>query len=117
MRHRDAVAGLRIHFLSAIIRNLRQLWSWHARTRPRCHRRSPRRQDRRIAVLDLSGADSDAMLEITSAQDMIAAQEDPDLLAMVRLAIHRDRLGDRSTELPRFVTLWARLGRFARAET
>jgi hypothetical protein len=73
--------------------------------------------DRQERLLDVSGADSDAMLEITSAQDMIAAQEDPDLLAMVRLAIHRDRLGDRSTELPRFITLWARLGRFARAET
>jgi lipopolysaccharide biosynthesis regulator YciM len=75
----------------------------------------PTRHDR---MLDLSGGDADALHEITTAQDQIVELDDPDLVAMARLAIHRDRLTTRNTNIPtQLPALWATLGHPNRAET
>ncbi|MDQ3886023.1 MAG: hypothetical protein M3308_03160, partial [Actinomycetota bacterium] len=67
----------------------------------------PARHDR---MLDLSGGDTDALHEITTTQDKILAYDDPDLTAMARLAIHRDRLTTRNTHIPtQLPATWATL--------
>lgn len=74
----------------------------------------PARHDR---MLEVSGADTDALAEIASTQALIAGHDTPDLAAMVRLAVHRTRLRDRATRVPPFASSWAGLGRLTRAET
>ncbi len=75
----------------------------------------PHRQNR---MLDLSGGDAVALTEIGTTQDVVAGQDDPDLCAMVRLAIHRDHLADRNSEIPIILPeVWARLGHLNRAES
>ncbi|MFT7837119.1 hypothetical protein Q5530_13315 [Saccharothrix sp. BKS2] len=74
----------------------------------------PARHDR---VLDLSGGDGDALAEIAAAQDLLLTAEHPDLAALARLAVHRDRLVKRGSAIPeRLPALWAGLGNVARAE-
>ncbi|MFC6094324.1 hypothetical protein [Saccharothrix lopnurensis] len=74
----------------------------------------PARHDR---VLDLSGGDGDALAEIAAAQDVLLTAERPDLVALARLAVHRDRLVKRGSTIPeRLPALWAGLGNVARAE-
>lgn len=69
-------------------------------------------------MLDLSGGDTAALGEITEAQDSILSQDEPDLAAMARLAIHRDHLVDRNTRIPHELpAVWAMLGNTTRAET
>ena len=68
-------------------------------------------------MLDITGGDTAALNEITAALDLIAAQDDPDLTAALRLARHRDQLTDRNTHIPRGLpAVWATLGQPARAE-
>ncbi|MGM1060708.1 hypothetical protein [Saccharothrix sp. Mg75] len=68
-------------------------------------------------VLDLSGGDVDALTEIGAAQDVLLAADRPDVTAVARLAVHRDRLIKRGSAIPeRLPALWARLGNVARAE-
>ncbi len=68
-------------------------------------------------MLVLSGADSAAMAEITSAQDVLLAQDTPDLTAMSRLAVRRDALAQRSRYIPvKLPALWAALGDITKAE-
>ena len=75
----------------------------------------PARQDR---MLDLSGGDAAALAEITTAQDIIARQPSPNLVTMVRLAIHRDHLTDRNSNTPvHLPAVLARLGQITRAES
>lgn len=74
----------------------------------------PARHDR---MLDLTGGDSAALSEITTAQQAILQQPEPDLLAMACLAIHRDNLGQRNANVPaRLPAVLAKLGRTQRAE-
>ena len=74
----------------------------------------PARHDR---MLDLTGGDSAALSEITTAQQAVLRQAEPDLLAMACLAIHRDTLGQRNVNVPAGLpVVWARLGRTQRAE-
>jgi tetratricopeptide (TPR) repeat protein len=74
----------------------------------------PGRHDR---LLDRTGGDVAALEEITSTQDAILAQADPDLLAMCRLAVHRDGLAQRNVNIPlRLPAVWAALGHFDRAK-
>lgn len=74
----------------------------------------PARHDRMLA---LSGGDVDALGEIGAAQDALLAAERPDLPALARLAVHRDRLVERGSAIPdRLPALWASLGNVARAE-
>ena len=55
----------------------------------------PHRHDR---MLDITGGDTAALAEITTTQDVILAQPDPDLVDMARLAIHRDNLAGRNAD-------------------
>lgn len=74
----------------------------------------PARHDRMLA---LSGGDVDALTEIGAAQDVLLAADRPDVVALARLAVHRDRLVKRGSTIPeRLPALWARLGNVARAE-
>ncbi|MEU5697148.1 hypothetical protein [Actinosynnema sp. NPDC020468] len=68
-------------------------------------------------VLDLTGGDLDALTEITTAQDALLTHEHPNLTALARLAVHRDRLITRNSTIPAALpALWALLGEPARAE-
>ncbi|WP_273940977.1 hypothetical protein [Kutzneria chonburiensis] len=72
------------------------------------------RQDR---LLTLTGGDAAALAEITTAMETLAAHDQPDLVAMTRLAIHRDRLTSRNSKMPIEVpAAWALLGEVDRAE-
>jgi hypothetical protein len=68
-------------------------------------------------MLDIIGGDSAALAEIATAQEAAFRQDHPDLLALVRLAIRRDRMADRNGHIPpNLPGVWATLGRPARAE-
>jgi len=72
---------------------------------------------RRDRMRDRSGGDAAAFAEIITTQDVIVAQEHPDVIAMVRLAIHRDHLINQNQDIPPHLpTVWALLGQFNRAE-
>ncbi|MCU7722474.1 hypothetical protein ODJ79_01985 [Actinoplanes sp. KI2] len=73
--------------------------------------------DRHDRMLDLSGGDAAAITEITTCQDLVLAQAEPDLEAMALLSIHRNNLADRNTAMPTDLpAVWAQLGQPARAE-
>jgi len=68
-------------------------------------------------MLDLTGGDTAALAEITDAQNTILAQATPDLPEMARLAVHRQALTDRNSNIPTDLpAIWARLGHTSRAE-
>ncbi|MFJ6669776.1 hypothetical protein ACIQMJ_01560 [Actinosynnema sp. NPDC091369] len=68
-------------------------------------------------LLDVSGGDAAAMAEITTAQDTLLADPTSDLVALSRLAVHRDRLTDRNTALPLHLpAVTAQIGLVDRAE-
>ncbi|MEU6841757.1 serine protease [Streptomyces sp. NPDC046716] len=72
---------------------------------------------RQARLLSRSGADRAAMTELTLAQDLILAQDVPDITAMAIVAIHRDVLVRRNRSIPADLpVLWAQLGLPARAE-
>ena len=68
-------------------------------------------------MLDITGGDAVALNEVTITLDLLAAQDDPDLTAALRLARHRDYLAHRNTNIPvRLPAVWATLGQHIRAE-
>ncbi|GAB3898527.1 hypothetical protein GCM10029964_083050 [Kibdelosporangium lantanae] len=68
-------------------------------------------------LLDLSGGDIDAITEIAACQKAVVGEENPDIRAMARLAVHRDRLIGRNRNVPvELPALWAALGQKSRAE-
>lgn len=72
------------------------------------------RQDR---MLDRSGSDAHALDNILETMRAIVASAEPDLAALARVIMHRDRLHDRNTYIPAHLpALWAALGQFERAE-
>jgi tetratricopeptide (TPR) repeat protein len=74
----------------------------------------PARHDR---MLDLTGGDTAALDEITTAQDLVLATPRPDLEAMLRLSIRRTNLTHRNTNIPTDLpAVWATLGQPDRAE-
>ncbi|WP_046498422.1 hypothetical protein [Streptomyces odonnellii] len=74
--------------------------------------------DRQDRMLDLSGGDAVALSEIATVLEVLAEQAEPDLIGMVRLAMHRDHLSDRNSYMPAGLpAAWARLGQFHRAES
>jgi tetratricopeptide (TPR) repeat protein len=74
--------------------------------------------DRHDRMLDLSGGDAVALSEIATVLDVLAEQAEPDLVAMVRLSMHRDHLSDRNSNMPTDLpAAWARLGEFHRAKS
>jgi tetratricopeptide (TPR) repeat protein len=67
-------------------------------------------------MLDLSGGDNTALTEVTATQDRLFLQSPIDLLAMLRLAIHRDHLISRNDGIPvSLPACWARRGYTDRA--
>ncbi|KOX21383.1 hypothetical protein ADK67_27160 [Saccharothrix sp. NRRL B-16348] len=74
----------------------------------------PHRHDR---MLEVSGGDSAALAEIAATQQVVLAAEEPDLVTMSRLAVHRDHLTGRNKWLPLDLpSLWAGVGHVDRAE-
>jgi len=74
-------------------------------------------QARHDRMLDLTGGDSAALSEITTAQQAILRRPEPDLLAMACLAIHRDNLAQRNANVPvGLPAVWAMLSQPNRAE-
>lgn len=72
--------------------------------------------ERHDRMLDLSGGDSAALGEINIAMDSVL-KRDCDLTSMVKLAMHRDYLGDRNSNLPvKLPAVWVELDVPARAE-
>ena len=68
-------------------------------------------------MLDLSGGDAAAVAETRTALELNATQDEPDLVAALRVARHRDDLTDRNTNIPPFLpAVWATLGHPTRAE-
>jgi tetratricopeptide (TPR) repeat protein len=73
---------------------------------------------RQKRMLDVSGGDSATLAQIVTALDVCAGEDPPDLEAMVRLAMHRDRLRDRNSNTPTHLPkVWVLLGQVNRAET
>ena len=74
-------------------------------------------QARLDRMLDISKGDATAFTEIITTQNIICEQSHPDLSAMLALAITRDRLADRSDNIPyQIPAVWANLGNLPRAE-
>jgi hypothetical protein len=68
-------------------------------------------------MLDRSGSDAQALDNIVVMQRAIVNSAEPDLAALARVTMHRDRLYDRNTHIPAYLpALWATLGHFERAE-
>ncbi|MBW6436908.1 hypothetical protein KZ829_24490 [Actinoplanes hulinensis] len=73
--------------------------------------------DRHDRMLALSGGDAAALVEITACQDLVRAERELDLEAMLRLCIRRSNLADRNSRIPTDLpAVWAALGQPARAE-
>ncbi|RKT87240.1 hypothetical protein SAMN05421805_102347 [Saccharopolyspora antimicrobica] len=63
-----------------------------------------------------TGGDADALREIRTAQELLLAQEKPDLVALARLAVHRVHLQREISRIPPMLPAgWARLGQLNRA--
>lgn len=74
--------------------------------------------DRQHRLLDVSGGDVAAIAEINAVQTMLLGQDEPDLVALCSLALHRDRLTTRNTNIPvTLPALWILLGHASRAST
>ncbi|MFE5199042.1 hypothetical protein ACFQ93_36005 [Streptomyces sp. NPDC056601] len=74
-------------------------------------------KSRHDRMLDVSGGDAAALNEIATAQDALLEHDDLDLQAMAFLALHRDTLGNRNTNIPYDLpAVWALLGQKQRAE-
>ncbi|WP_193317882.1 MULTISPECIES: NACHT domain-containing protein [Streptomyces] len=68
-------------------------------------------------VLRVTGGDGAAFGEVRAVQELLLEQQDPDLLAMARLAVRRDALEARNDNVPiALPALWAALGEPERAD-
>jgi hypothetical protein len=68
-------------------------------------------------MLDTTGGDATALSEIAACGQAVLASLDPDLTAMLRLAVCRGRLKRRNKHIPSSLpAVWARLGHRNRAE-
>jgi hypothetical protein len=68
-------------------------------------------------MLNITGGDAAALNEVTITLDLVAAQDDPDLIAALRPARHRNYLADRNANIPvHLPAVWAALGQYIRAE-
>ncbi|WP_255724434.1 TIR domain-containing protein [Frankia sp. Cj3] len=73
--------------------------------------------ERHDRMLDLTGGDTATLAEITDAQNNILAGPSHDLALMARLAVHRQRIADRNSNIPTDLpAVWVALGQPARAE-
>ncbi|MBO3753208.1 hypothetical protein J5X84_44885, partial [Streptosporangiaceae bacterium NEAU-GS5] len=68
-------------------------------------------------MLDSTGGDAAALAEIIGCQSIICEQDEPDLYAMVRLALTREHLADRNSHIPiALPAVWVTLSNSIRAE-
>jgi hypothetical protein len=68
-------------------------------------------------MLDVSGGDNAALTEMAAAAALLRRPAHPDLRALLRLAVHRDRLLRRNERMPEELpAVWAALGNRNRAE-
>ncbi|GAA4863236.1 hypothetical protein [Saccharopolyspora cebuensis] len=75
----------------------------------------PRRQD---LVSASTGHDDAALVEIKAAQGLLLRQNQPNLVALVRLAVHRTNLYLRNDWIPtNLPSSWVEVGEFDRAES
>lgn len=75
-------------------------------------------EKRHECMLNASGGDSAAVRELTTVHDKLLNSGNIDLLAMARVAVHRDYLRERSRQLPSNLPgVWARIGAPNRAES
>jgi hypothetical protein len=66
----------------------------------------------------LTGGDALAVTEIGTAQQLILAQPDPDLTSLAHLAVQREHLTTRNSDVPfELPAVWAMLGQPTRAES
>ncbi|GAB2958650.1 hypothetical protein GCM10027184_02000 [Saccharothrix stipae] len=73
--------------------------------------------DRHRRLRVLTGTDGAALGDIAAAQDLLLRQEEPDVVALIRLAVHRNRLHQRNSAVPSNLPAgWSRLGEHERAE-
>ncbi|MBL7516992.1 TIR domain-containing protein, partial [Frankia sp. CNm7] len=74
-------------------------------------------QARHDRMLDLTGGDTAALAEVTDAQNAILGQPSPDLALMAQVAVHRQRIAARNSNIPTHLpAVWARLRHATRAE-
>ncbi|WP_327001761.1 helix-turn-helix transcriptional regulator [Dactylosporangium sp. NBC_01737] len=74
-------------------------------------------RERHDRMLDVSGSDSAALADVEAARAVLLAADQPDLVAMSRLAVHRERLLYRNARIPdEFPAVWEALGNRSRAE-
>ncbi|WP_159058832.1 tetratricopeptide repeat protein [Streptomyces caeruleatus] len=67
-------------------------------------------------MLLLTGGDVAAVNEVRATEELLAERETASLLDALRLAVHRDRLGDRNAGLPEALpATWAAMGGASRA--
>ncbi|MGH3721061.1 MAG: hypothetical protein ACRDRI_19880 [Pseudonocardiaceae bacterium] len=65
----------------------------------------------------LTGGDALALTEISTAQQLLLAQPDPDLTSLALTSVQRDHLSERNANIPtNLPAVWAKLGRLTRAE-
>ena len=75
-------------------------------------------ESRHERMLQVTGGDHTALMELTATLGGICAASSPDLLVMLRLAIERDRLLQRHSSMPPDLpSAWVTLGNRNRAET
>lgn len=73
--------------------------------------------DRHAFLLRVTGSDYAAQAEIAAAQRLVAAQDEPDLQALMELAVYRHGMSIRNQCLPSALPgAWARLGRLDHGE-
>lgn len=74
----------------------------------------PGRHDR---MLDLTGGDAAALVEIRTLQSLLIGQDSPDLAALARLCVRRGALIERNANIPvALPTVWAMIGHVTRAD-
>jgi hypothetical protein len=67
-------------------------------------------------MFDVTGGDNAGLAEIMEAQDAILELDEPDLLAMTQLAMHRTSISERNAGIPiSLPAVWAALGNSNRA--
>ena len=74
-------------------------------------------QERHDRMLDTIGGDTAALTEITDAQDFLLTVGPLDMVAIIRLAVHRISIIERNADIPtRLPAIWSLIGNPARAE-
>ena len=74
-------------------------------------------QARHDRMLDITGGDTAALTEITDVQNLLLRLDEPDLVAMARLNVHRSIIAERNAQVPLILpAVWATIGHPERAQ-